>query len=174
VLRRVLSNFKTVKMDASELADVWGPILLRPLPAEAAKAIADREIQRNAVRLLIGRCKVGGVPTTASGEGGCGETCGRPLCACASAGISGRFSDLHCRLAAVAAAPPLLPRRSKSVRGKRESASAVTVQSNYENIVLPNAGAKASPRLTRIRLPDPVAPGGGGGRKLRPLNPEAR
>ena len=56
-------------MDADSLAQVWGPILLRPLSAEAAKAVNDRQLQANAVKLLVAKCKVGGVPTMATGEG---------------------------------------------------------------------------------------------------------
>ncbi|EDQ90598.1 uncharacterized protein MONBRDRAFT_1913, partial [Monosiga brevicollis MX1] len=52
-LGRVIANHKSTKMDAVSVAEAWGPILLRPKPSESAKAVADRQIQVNAVRLLI-------------------------------------------------------------------------------------------------------------------------
>eukprot|EP00730_Choanoeca_flexa_P000412 TRINITY_DN10189_c0_g1_i2.p1 TRINITY_DN10189_c0_g1~~TRINITY_DN10189_c0_g1_i2.p1 ORF type:complete len:971 (+),score=287.30 TRINITY_DN10189_c0_g1_i2:157-3069(+) len=67
-LGRVIINHKGTKMDADSLARVWGPILLRPLPAEGAKAVSDRQLQANAIKLLVAKCKVGGVPTMSSGE----------------------------------------------------------------------------------------------------------
>eukprot|EP00045_Choanoeca_perplexa_P013620 m.155058 g.155058 ORF g.155058 m.155058 type:complete len:961 (+) comp16404_c0_seq1:188-3070(+) len=112
-LGRVIVHHKGTKMDADSLAKVWGPILLRPLPAEAAKAVSDRQLQANAVKLLVAKCKVGGVPTMASGE-----------------------------------APPLLPRRSKSIRKKGSSGQ--LPQTNYENIVLPNQSMKRSANKPQV------------------------
>lgn len=54
-------NAKATKMDAAALGEAWGPILMRPREVEAAKVINDAAHQINAVRLLITRCRCGGL-----------------------------------------------------------------------------------------------------------------
>ncbi|EGD73087.1 hypothetical protein PTSG_04801 [Salpingoeca rosetta] len=66
-LGRVLGNYKSTKVDAEALGKAWGHLFLMPAPREMGKAAVEHAAQCNAVKLLIGKCKCGGLPTTASG-----------------------------------------------------------------------------------------------------------
>eukprot|EP00043_Microstomoeca_roanoka_P017898 m.188419 g.188419 ORF g.188419 m.188419 type:complete len:948 (+) comp16723_c4_seq1:196-3039(+) len=67
-LGRVLSHYKATKVDAEALGKAWGHIFLMPAPREMGKAAVEHAAQCNAIKLLIGKCECGGLPTTASGD----------------------------------------------------------------------------------------------------------
>eukprot|EP00051_Salpingoeca_urceolata_P005789 m.77336 g.77336 ORF g.77336 m.77336 type:complete len:936 (+) comp14542_c0_seq3:275-3082(+) len=61
-LGKVASKSDKNQMSPVALADVWGPILLRPQDQEIVKAVRDAPIQAKAMELFITHCSCGGIP----------------------------------------------------------------------------------------------------------------